>query len=251
MTIIYSARPSHGARELANALGIKQGSRRTTRKYTGTVINWGTLDLPKRFSGARIINPPEAIAEVSNKLVFFNKMKGTNLCPKFTEDWNKAQGWIDKGRRVVSRTILSGSSGIGIRIAGENRPLIQAPLYVEYIPKDSEWRVHVFRMKNGPEIIDIQKKARPSHISKDDIDMEVRNHDNGWIFKRDGIDPPECVKQVACQCMEALSLDFGAVDVIYSKKKKRAYVLEVNSAPGLEGTTVIKYAEAMKGMLGL
>jgi D-alanine-D-alanine ligase-like ATP-grasp enzyme len=37
-------------------------------------------------------------------------------------------------------------------------------------------------------------------------------------------------------------LDFGAVDIIYNAKRNECYVLEVNTAPGLEGTTVEKYA---------
>jgi D-alanine-D-alanine ligase-like ATP-grasp enzyme len=41
-------------------------------------------------------------------------------------------------------------------------------------------------------------------------------------------------------------LDFGAVDVIWNEKQQRAYVLEVNTAPGLEGQTVDDYARGIK-----
>lgn len=247
--LIYSARPSHGARELANALGIKQGARRSNRRYSGTVINWGCLDLPDRFGSAAVINTPEAIAETSNKLTFFKKMKDTKLCPWFTEDRDAAAKKIDDGKRIVCRRVLSGSSGIGITISDRERPLVDAPLYVEYIPKDSEWRVHVFRMVQGPVCVDVQRKARSSEVSSEDCNWEVRNLEGGFIYKRFDINPPKEVLSVATKCMEHLALDFGAVDVIYNKKQDRAYVLEVNSAPGLEGTTVIKYAKAMKDML--
>jgi len=49
---------------------------------------------------------------------------------------------------------------------------------------------------------------------------------------------------VALAAVSALGLDFGAVDIIYNEHENQYYVLEVNTAPGLEGTTVEKYAEA-------
>ena len=48
---------------------------------------------------------------------------------------------------------------------------------------------------------------------------------------------------IAVNAVKALGLDFGAVDIIYNEKENQYYVLEVNTAPGLEGTTLIKYAE--------
>jgi D-alanine-D-alanine ligase-like ATP-grasp enzyme len=47
----------------------------------------------------------------------------------------------------------------------------------------------------------------------------------------------------------ALGLDFGAADVLFNARRNQAYVLEVNTAPGLEGQTVNDYAEAFKEMI--
>jgi glutathione synthase/RimK-type ligase-like ATP-grasp enzyme len=44
----------------------------------------------------------------------------------------------------------------------------------------------------------------------------------------------------------ALGLDFGGVDVIWNERRQMAYVLEVNTACGLEGQTVNDYAEAFR-----
>jgi len=41
----------------------------------------------------------------------------------------------------------------------------------------------------------------------------------------------------------ALGLDFGAVDIVYNENDNKAYVLEINTAPGLSGTTLEKYVE--------
>ena len=43
--------------------------------------------------------------------------------------------------------------------------------------------------------------------------------------------------------LKELGLDFGAVDVIWNEHESKAYVLEINTAPGLEGSTVEDYKE--------
>jgi glutathione synthase/RimK-type ligase-like ATP-grasp enzyme len=54
------------------------------------------------------------------------------------------------------------------------------------------------------------------------------------------------LQEAAIRTVEILGLDFGAVDIIWNKKQDRYYVLEVNTAPGLEGETVVRYANAFK-----
>ena len=44
--------------------------------------------------------------------------------------------------------------------------------------------------------------------------------------------------------MMAIDLQFGAVDIIWNEKENKCYVLEINTAPGLVGTTLTKYTEA-------
>lgn len=82
------------------------------------------------------------------------------------------------------------------------------------------------------------------------MDYQVRNHANGWIYARDAIDEPNAmVLEQAKLAITALGLDFGAVDIIWNQHRQMAYVLEVNTAPGLEGTTLIKYADAISTLL--
>ena len=52
---------------------------------------------------------------------------------------------------------------------------------------------------------------------------------------------------MALNAIEDLQLDFGAVDVVVSGYSDNSFVLEVNTAPGIEGTTVKKYVEAIEG----
>ena len=49
--------------------------------------------------------------------------------------------------------------------------------------------------------------------------------------------------------METLNLDIGGVDVVYRAGQDAAYVIEVNTAPGIEGTTVEKYAQKLREWL--
>ena len=81
------------------------------------------------------------------------------------------------------------------------------------------------------------------------MDYQVRNHENGWVYCRDDLDVPASVFSDATSAVAALGLDFGAVDIIWNQNQARSYVLEVNTAPGLEGTTLTKYVEAIRSVM--
>lgn len=160
--------------------------------------------------------------------------------PEYTTDFHKARLWLASGFTVVERHVLNGHSGEGIRLvepeAGEE--ITRAPLYVKYVPKKQEYRVHVC----GGHAVDIQRKARRKDLPDDEVNWKIRNHDNGFIFARneDGQVPQDVVDQ-AVRAVNALGLAFGAVDVIFNDKAQQAYVLEVNTAPGLSGETLAGY----------
>lgn len=58
---------------------------------------------------------------------------------------------------------------------------------------------------------------------------------------------PDYVKDIGIQAVQALGLTYGAVDIIV--KDETPYVLEVNSAFGLEGTTTQLVGTAIKDLL--
>lgn len=168
--------------------------------------------------------------------------------PEFTEDRLRAKEWLFTGHTVVERHILNGNSGAGIKlIEPENLDQLgRAPLYVKYVPKKQEYRVHVC----GGQAVDIQRKARRKDVEDEDINWKIRNHDNGFIFARneDGFVPPDVVTQ-AVNAVTSLGLAFGAVDVIFNDKSQKAYVLEVNTAPGMTGATLEGYVARFKDYL--
>lgn len=245
LRIFTGGRPSNGATRLAQALGIRR-IRANDSRYVARpdhhIINWGSTIMPAQLLTARVLNTPSDVAVVANKLSFFRAVP-SELVPPFTTRKADTRAWIRDGDKVVARTVLNGSGGRGIHIAAHNDEVVEAPLYVKYIPKTDEYRVHVFRRN----VIDVQRKARRQ--DHPNPNWEIRNHENGFIFAREGINPPPQVLEVSLEVMRNLHIDFGAVDVVWNKKLKRAYVLEVNSAPGLEGQTVTSYADAFRSYL--
>ena len=77
--------------------------------------------------------------------------------------------------------------------------------------------------------------------------MMLRSNKMGWKFsivKKF----PKSLKDVAITAVKALNLDFGAVDCCVDVDKN-PWVFEVNSGPGLEGTSLTKYIEAFNKIL--
>lgn len=191
----------------------------------------------------RIVNPMDRVSVAGNKLLTFEKLKDVDgiSIPTFTTDRSVAESWLRDGIDVVCRTQLRGHSGAGIVLSNKDNPLVDAPLYVQYVKKQKEFRVHVA----FGEVIDVQEKRKRNDLPEDfKANFQVRNHQTGWVYCRENIEVPGGLLSLARSVVEQLGLDFGAVDIIYNAKSDVCYCLEVNTAPGLEGTTVEKYAQA-------
>jgi len=110
-----------------------------------------------------------------------------------------------------------------------------------YIPKRREFRLHCTKAK----VFSIQEKK--AQLGYQDADFQIRNVANGFIFARQNLgEIPEDVGTQALKAIKMVGLDFGAVDVIWNERRKEAFVLEVNTAPGLEGQTVLDYTAMIK-----
>lgn len=241
---------SEGCKRLAEGLNVKR-IKREGSKFKGNanklLINWGCSELPQHARNCgRVLNTPESVRLAANKLHAFQAMaKGAEInLPEFTANVGDAKEW---GSTIVARTKLTGHSGEGIVLhEPDDEDIVNAPLYVRYIPKKEEYRVHVV----GGVVTDIQRKARRHEVPNERVNWKIRNMDNGFIFARNEDKPfPEQINQQAVKACEALGLDFGAVDIIFNEKKATAYVLEVNTAPGLSGTTLDNYIEQFKAVI--
>lgn len=240
---------SKSAKALAGALGGK------VLKLVGSsfvptsgdlIINWGRTDTG--IDCDRLLNFGPAVHQASNKLKFFERMTAVGLDIHVPRYWTAAASIPSDVYPVVCRTVLAGHSGEGIVIANSPDELVPAPLYVQYVKKKEEYRIHVGKNSAGSASIIIdsqQKKRRKDH---DSPNWKVRNHANGFIYARQGIDIPENVLTAAQLALAATDLDFGAVDVTWNEQEKKAYVLEINTAPGLEGQTVVNYGAFFKSL---
>lgn len=232
---------SGGAAGLSRELGIVRV--RDTGPKLGRInllINWGSSTAPDRVGHAhRVLNPFNNVKTASNKLLSFEKFSENEEIhiPQWTTDPEVARTF----GTVVCRTVLRGHSGNGIVLWEGDGDLPRAPLYTQYVKKKHEFRVHVM---NG-EVIDVQQKRKRRDFDGEP-NTKVRNHQNGWVYCRENLDIPDDLSRQAILATGALGLDFGAVDLIYNERQNRSYVLEVNTAPGLEGTTLENYVNGFK-----
>lgn len=246
--IIYPYKPGSGsARELARELGVKRISHRNSKfrgRPTKLVVNWGARKLPEEVAKCTVLNTPDSVVKASDKLQFF--LNAVCRKPEFFTDRYEAIRYLgDNGGTLVVRHVLNGHSGEGIELVEEGEEVPDAPLYTVYVPKKQEYRVHVFR----GQVIDVQRKARKREVPDDQVNWKVRNNANGFVFARNGDalgDVPPDVLEQAVAGVGSLGLDFGAADVIFNDRSGMAYVLEVNTAPGLVGTTLENYTEAFR-----
>lgn len=162
-------------------------------------------------------------------------------CPEFTTDIEEARRWAGEGSIIMCRKLVMSHSGQGIVIAETPEQIVRAPLYTKYMKKKHEYRVHVV---NG-EVIDVQqKRKRRGH--EGERETKIRNLANGYVYCRDGIQEPEGMRQIALDAVRAVGYNMGAVDIAYNERNNQCLVLEVNARPGLTGTTVVSYANAIK-----
>ncbi len=241
-------RPSNGAQTINKVLGAASRlSRRNPppKQYT-TIINWGNPTDVNAQPGITVLNLAAGVRRAINKVTALQALREAGVrVPEFSvtppEDRGKNAIWL-------ARMVVNGSGGAGIRVVRENEDFPVAPLYVKYIRKTEECRVHV---AFGKAIL-VQYKLRKAEGEQTADQKLIRNHDNGWVFAPRHTDAPENYLATAVAAVEALGLDFGAVDMVVSKKDGEPYVLEVNTAPGLEGeSTIAAWTKAFKEKLGV
>ena len=230
---------SKSSKKLSSELGGLRLQKPQTSRYRQrarhTLINWGSSVAHPRVSHYDY-NQPSAVRLASCKLQTLNALDNAEVP---TLEWTpvraEAKEWIDEGFKVYARTILSGHSGNGIVVVepGEDSHPPHAPLYTKGLTEWTECRIHTD--KDGL-VIDWQMKKRRNGAESS---TDVRNHGNDYVFCRN-VDPPsEDAFEVAKNAIIALGLDFGAVDMAITPEGP--LVIEVNTAPGLEGTTLTNY----------
>ena len=211
-------------------------------KQRSLIINYGSNSSPYWLTPVnKVLNNPRSCTNAGNKLTAFQLFKQHDVrTPEWTNYRNVAKQWSLEGAVIVCRTLLNAHSGRGIVLTAMPSELVTSPLYVKYKKKRKEFRVHIFQGR----VIDVSEKRKRLIYVPDRFDGQIRNLANGWVFCRDNIVRPSDLDSISIAACSALGLDFGAVDVIWSERDNKCYVLEVNTAPGLTGTTLQTYINA-------
>lgn len=230
---------SESAKLLAERLGalrIKLSNSTYEHSPDKLVINWGNSNAPS-FSG--MLNSPNAIKNTVDKLCFFRLMMQKGLGAYLPIYYTNSQDIPDSAFPVFCRTTTTGCDGAGIVIAENRSDLVPAPLYTSVIQNSSEYRVTIFRGK----VTDIQTKLPRLGENAHPL---IKTFKNGWGFQRKPVasNIEAAIIEASRKALDAAGLDFGGVDVIVSGGYTK--VLEVNTAMGLEGGALDRFAEAIE-----
>ena len=149
--------------------------------------------------------------------------------------------WLAEGHTVFGRKYLKASCGKGIQIMDDFTKLYEVcPVYTKYKKKKREFRVHVFK----DQVVAVTEKKRRKEF--DGVrDTKIRNLANGYVFVQAVENEPEGLRDLALRAARVSASDFRGVDVGYNQLKDELFVIEVNSAPGIQGTNLTKYMEAI------
>lgn len=223
MLIRYARKSAPSARLIA----AQSDDIEIAREGSGGDVNWG------RARADTTLNPD--ITNAANKRIMRQLFKEHDVPMPELLSTQQAKELVLDGKVVIGRpdrhTMGRGYwrcrsvSDINRALRGIRRKRA-ATHFMRFVEADREYRVHIFKGKS----IRISEKS-------------FFNNEDG---KRDYVTIKPTgeyahVRKAAKQAVAALSLDFGAVDVLATDDE--CWVLEVNTAPGLGGTMPELYAQ--------
>jgi glutathione synthase/RimK-type ligase-like ATP-grasp enzyme len=284
--IWYSGATDVTGKKLAEELGIDGG--RDKPKDKKIVIGWGTktkkdVELP---AGSSVLNHPNNIRRNRNKLTTLEVLKGADVA---VADFVPAENVMAELGKKVSLPVVGrtkyhqGGKGFWLCLTKThvtNAINEGAQYFQNYIDIVDEYRLHIFK----GELLRAQKKVKRDNMeeayveqhaakikdyaTKGDVqidentlkyalgrvakehkqaDMIVRSNRRGWKFANVK-NPKKALVDVSVAALNAIGLEFGAVDCCLDGDGN-AWIIEINSGPGLEGNTFKAYTEAFEDAL--
>ncbi len=158
----------------------------------------------------------------------------------FTTNKQQVAQWLSEGAVVFARTLTKASEGKGIVILDSPGDIVGAPVYTKYRKKKKEFRVHVFK----DQVVGVLEKRKRKEFNGE-VNTKVRNTANGYVFCSQDVVEPEGIRELALKASKVTNSDFRGVDIGYNEKLNELFVIEVNSAPGIEGSNIQRYVEAI------
>lgn len=232
---------SESAKLLAERLGakrIKLTNSEYVHKDNHLVINWGNSNCP--YPG---LNPGPILKETVDKLKLFRLLTKKGLREYLPNYWTHPDDIPDNAFPIFCRTTTKGCDGAGIVIANNREELVNAPLYTAALKDTTEYRVTILK---GYGITDIQTKL--PRAGQDPHPL-IKTYANGYGFQRKPVDKYDesVLTAFAAMILTATGLDFCGIDVLY--KNGECYILEVNTAMGLEGDALERFARGIEALV--
>jgi len=180
-----------------------------------------------------------------NKLTQYEFFKDKALPhPEWTEDYKVANMWLGEGHMVIGRTRIKGQTGAGITVLKPYATVLpeEYKVFTKYIKKKREFRVNLFKHK----FVNMREKLKQA--SSEGKDSHIRSSANG--FTTTHCRPmSEALRQriiaLAVAAAPVSESDFIGVDICYNEYKDLVFLLEVNSGPSIEGSSVNDFVKAM------
>lgn len=162
---------------------------------------------------------------------------------EFTTSGDEALEWAQQDFTVFGRKYLNSSCGKGIVIlenGAARADFFDIPVFTKYKKKKREFRVHVYKDK----VVAITEKRKRAGF-EGQRDTKIRNLANGYVFCQTVENVPEGLEALALAASSVSPSDFKGVDIGYNERNNDLFIIEVNSAPGIQGSNVNAYVEAI------
>lgn len=246
MIYVYCKRGSDSARALSDAVDGKRlrvfdgmnflkAGRKVKLQPGDCIIAWGEPVPP--FEGVRVLNG----VSLPNKYLVAKQLRDAGIAT------------IEAIKNPINSKGLIGRSYNHVGGNDLLTPVARPDFWVRKLNIVEEYRIHSFL---GKSIRAGKKIVREGYsLDKTAVDASngtlklasswIRNFDGGWRICYDNFQSNKEMRKLAHSAVEALKLDFGAVD-IGKLDDGSLIVLEVNRAPGLEGGSIDQYAKHVK-----
>lgn len=238
--VLYDNQTWRTGANLGRYLGVGYGSSMPDERMD-YLIRWGTSSRVNYVPSETTVNRRTAVSANTDKYDSLVQMADAGIpVPNHSTDHNDL-------RRPIFGRDRNHREGTDIEIydtwSGVDR---SRDFYVEEINADREFRVHVI---DGRVAVAREKQHR-EEPSEDAVGNpeRIRNYENGWRFVYPD-DRPAGI-HMAVPAVEAMGLDFGAVDLVLDHDGQ-PYVLEVNTAPSLSPPTLETYARELADIVGI
>lgn len=251
MFFLYHRRSRPTGEILATALGCEHSDALVTpgmHGFIGPTIRWGNRTSPTSDNYMMVLNKAAAIERASNKLGSLELLREAGIpVPDFDTD---PEALLERSNYPILGRRLQHARATDVVLCLQRRDFRRRPrdYYVAYIPTNREYRLHVA----GGDVIRVQGKYLDVNYAGANgaAAVWIRNYATGHRFRAPNRRLHNARLESAVGAVEALGLDFGAVDLIVADDGSH-YVLEVNTSPSCSPRTGAAYVNAFARMLDL